>query len=77
MALCRCKKYHSNPKGTKNNYITYKEPVGYPKTSSICGRDGCVEAGVIWLTSEEITQYNNGARIFSFVQTNVSKVEVK
>lgn len=72
MALCRCKN-HGYPKG---KYFNYKEPLLYPNTSSICGSNNCVNSGLIWLTKEELIQYEQGERIFSFA-SSVTKVKVK
>jgi len=62
MALCRCLENHAWPKGKKKEYIAYVKPVGYPETSSICGR--CDNPGVIWIESSEEIAYKNGQRIF-------------
>lgn len=63
MALCRCLKDHAWPEGRKGrDYIAYVKPVGYPETSSICGR--CDNPGVIWIDNSEETAYKNGQRIF-------------
>ncbi len=75
MALCRCSELHSNPKGYKNSYIISKRPVGYPQSSSICGRNGCQNPGLIWLTKEEEKMYRDGERVFSF-KSAVSKVKI-
>jgi hypothetical protein len=63
MALCRCLDIHAWPEGRIAAYVAYALPVGYPDTSSICGR--CYEPGVIWLTKEEKKQYQAGTRIFA------------
>lgn len=71
MALCRCLK-HGTTK--KNKYTAYLKPIGYPNTSSICGRINCENPGVIWIEKSEATAYQNGQRIFSG-QTNVVKMK--
>lgn len=76
MALCRCKELHSIPKGYKLEYVSAKEPIGFPKSSSICGRGKCDKPGLIWLTTEEEKEYQNGVRIFKYASA-VSKVQVK
>lgn len=76
MALCRCKERHSNPQGRILDYIISVEPIGYPNTSSICGRRDCENPGLIWLTKKEKVDYEKGERIFSFASA-VSKVRVK
>jgi hypothetical protein len=62
MALCRCLETHAWPEGRTADYVAYVFPVGYPDTSSICGR--CDNPGVIWLTEAERNQYQSGVRIF-------------
>jgi len=57
-------------------YVDYKEPIGYPQTSSICGIKDCTNEGVIWLTEDELTSYHNGTRIFKY-KSGVTKVKVK
>ncbi len=82
MALCRCKELHNNPKGRSNIYVLAVEPIGYPKTSSICGinatdkRPRCENAGLIWLTKAEKARYDKGERTFEYAN-NTTKVKVK
>lgn len=77
MALCRCKEKHSNPKGKKVDYVESKYPIGYPdETSSICGIKDCINTGLIWLTKDELNEYIEGNRIFSYSNAG-SKVKVK
>ena len=65
MTLCRClEKMHAWPKGLKQSYVAYVYPIGYPDTSSICGRRDCDKPGVLWLTDGEVDHYNSGVRIF-------------
>lgn len=73
MALSRCLESHSPPGG--NNYVGYVRPVGYPNSSTICGRKDCKYDGVIWLTDNERNDYLSGERIFSYA-TNTAKVKV-
>lgn len=74
MALCRCKQH--TPRRT-NQYVTFVEPIGYPLTSSVCGRTNCNEPGLVFLNkSEELEYLNHNQRIFSFA-SNVTKVKVK
>lgn len=76
MALVRCEN-HGNPKGRgDNNYVIGLKPVGYPETSAICGRSGCENPGLVWLTEEEHEEYKNGQRVFGF-NTHVFKVKVE
>lgn len=77
MVLCRCKEKHYNPKGKNVDYVESKYPIGYPdEASSICGRKNCENAGLIWLTQEELHDYNKGERVFSYASA-VCKVKVK
>lgn len=76
MALCRCKEKHSNPKGKKEDYIDSVKPIGYPKTSSICGRKNCKNQGYIWLTSLEYNLWLQGETFFTYA-SSVSRVEVE
>ena len=72
MALSRCLENHSPP--TEEDYAAYVKPIGYPNTSSICGREECENPGVIWLKQPEIDAYNNDEqRIFRV--TNVVKMK--
>lgn len=64
MVLCRCLESHSWPQGKKYQYAGYLKPIGYPLTSSICGRSDCGNPGVIWITKDEEEQYELGERIF-------------
>ncbi len=75
MALCRCKEMHANPEGRTNPYVVSFKPIGYPNTSSICGRTNCENNGLIWLTQNELDLYNQGIRIFKYSNNN-SKVKV-
>ena len=75
MALCRCLKHP--PQGRKYRYEYYVLPIGYINTSSICGRIGCNNQGLIWLNQEETNCFNNNrARIFEFPNA-ASKVKVQ
>lgn len=71
MALCRCKNHRPPEK-----YIQSASPLGYPLTSSVCGRPTCMEPGLIWLTKDEFEQYKAGSRIFKF-DSAVTKVKVE
>jgi len=73
MALCRCK--NDRPRN-KEKYIHYVQPIGYPNTSSICGKPSCSNAGLIWLTKIEYDEFLNGRRIFDYA-SNVTKVKVE
>ncbi len=79
MALCRCEDHIPEK---KYGYIDKKEPIGFPNSSSICGksetykRPNCLKTGIIWLTGEEMKDYEKGVRVFSYA-TNGTKVKVK
>jgi len=45
--LCRCKE-HKPKNNRKNKYTHTIEPIGYPETSSICGRNKCTISGLIY-----------------------------
>ncbi|HEX9116306.1 MAG TPA: hypothetical protein VGA61_09580 [Anaerolineae bacterium] len=63
MALVRCYK-HGNPVGRTNQYVMHVRPLGYPETAALCGRRGCAEPGLVWLTVEEEFAYLKGERVF-------------
>ncbi len=62
MAIVRCQ---DHPPQTKN-YAIAVEPVGYPNTALICGREeqDHDEIGWVFLLPEEYEQYQNGQRVF-------------
>lgn len=74
MALSRCKT-HSPPKPGNKNYVISVNLLGYPHTSTICGRKNCNDPGLIWLTKQEHQDYNAGFRVFAY-DSNVAKVQV-
>jgi hypothetical protein len=52
------------------------KPVGYPKTSSICGRVGCEEVGLVFLTQSEYSDFRvRNRRIFRY-GTHTTQVKV-
>lgn len=65
MVLCRCLEVHGSPKGRNHKYVAYVKPVGYPKSSLICGNPQCKRSAVIWLDELEAQDYERGERIFS------------
>jgi len=75
MALSRCEKC-GKPQGRTINYVSFKEPINYPNTSTVCGRNVCINPGLIWLNESEYKDYQNGNRVFTF-SSAVSKVKVK
>ncbi len=62
MSICRCLEVHCWPRGRKQEYVAYVKPLGYPDTALVCGR--CDNPGVIWLTHDEKSAYEEGVRIF-------------
>lgn len=62
MAIVRCQDHP--PQNT--NYTIAVEPVGYPDTALICGRNGEQhdEVGWVYLLPEEYKEYQNGRRVF-------------
>jgi hypothetical protein len=73
MALARCEKHR--PAGNRKNYVVAVGPVGYPNTATICGRPGCEEPALVWLTEAERAEHERGVAIFRF-DSNVAKVRV-
>jgi hypothetical protein len=65
MALVRCE-HHGKPKGRSVNYVRYVKPVGWPETAAICGRSGCEQPGLIWLSEVESRSYDRGNHVFEF-----------
>ena len=65
MALVRCN-HHGKPKGRTVTYVQSVKPLGWPDTAAICGRSGCEEPGLIWLSVEETRAYAKGQRVFGF-----------
>ena len=74
MALCRCDEKQHKPKGTKEEYINYVKPIGYPETSSFCGRKNCNKPGLIWMTKEDYDKYLKGQTLFTYASSD-SKVK--
>ena len=74
MATCRCKIHQ--PTNEQHHYLHYACPVGYPNTSSICGRINCNDVGYIFLTEDEVKLFYDGQRIFEF-PTQAEKVAVE
>ena len=75
MAIVRCKG-HSPPKEITRHYVQSVNPLGYPATGVICGRQGCEKPGLIWLEAKELKKYQNGETVFS-VQTNRVRVKAE
>lgn len=76
MALVRCPD-HGNPEGRAGNvYVVSVQPLGYPNTAVVCGRPGCANSGLVWLTKEEQVAYAKGKRVF-YLSTNAARVKVQ
>jgi len=65
MVLCRCLEEHGYPQGRSHKYVAYVKPVGYPRSSLICGNPQCEKPAVIWLDELEAQDYKRGERVFS------------
>ncbi len=74
MALARCDNHPSQ--GTKKIYVASQLPIGYPNSAVICGRKECFGNAKIYLTQEEINEYRQGQRIFSY-DSSAAKVRVQ
>lgn len=75
MAIVRCEEAHSPP--NSNAYVGYAFPVGYPNSSSICGRTGCRNQGLVWLEQVEINRFAQGERIFGMFEEDSGKTKVR
>lgn len=75
MAIARCESHGKPTQGVKVPYVACVKPIGYPKTSTICGRKGCENPAVVWLRQGEYTQYKKGVRVFRF-PTYATQVKV-
>ena len=81
MALVRCECHDPDPEKTHYDYVMKVEPIGYPNDAVICGRRNCRKRGLVWLSKEEASAYNNkNARIFSSRsggEAGAAKIRVK
>jgi len=68
--LLRCEKHPSKP------YRYTANPVGYPKTATICGREKCENPGKALLNEAEWRQYRAGQTVFVF-NSNVVKIQLE
>ncbi len=75
MAIARCRKHPVRLDLATNRYVMMAEPLGYPNTAVICGIAHCEEPGLVWLTNEELDEFNTGIRYFR-VKTYTVKVRV-
>lgn len=71
--LCRCQDHFTQ--GRIHTYTHVAEPLGFPNTSSICGRwqTGCIKPGRIYMTKDAVDAYIKGQRVFNYA-SNVSQV---
>jgi len=76
MAIVRCGLHPVNLSQAKHKYTGKVKPVGYPNTSAICGKIGCNYPGLVWLTEEEVLEFNNGNRIFD-VHTQTVQIKTE
>ncbi len=65
MVLCRCLEEHGYPQGRSRKYVAYVKPIGYPRSSLICGNSQCEKPAVIWLDELETQDYERRERVFS------------
>ena len=75
MAIVRCTEHNVRMDLATNKYVKRAEPLGYPNTAAICGIGGCEEPGLVWLTEEELGQFDKGERYFR-VKTFTMKVKL-
>lgn len=75
MAIVRCLQHPVRLDLATNRYQTRVEPLGYPTTAAVCGTAECTQPGLVWLTDEELAQFNRGERCFR-VKTFTVKVRV-
>lgn len=74
MALCRCSEHHpGNNRKHQYTYIGY--PIGYPESSSICGRVDCERPGLAFLTQSEYDEFLHGNRTFKY-GSHTSKIKI-
>jgi hypothetical protein len=74
MALCRCEN-HQPRNNRKHDYLYKGYPIGYPATSSICGRVECNKPGLAFLTQSEFDEFQGTQRIFKY-GSHTSKVKL-
>jgi hypothetical protein len=75
MAIARCDTCEM-PKGRTRKYVVSTEPVGYPKSSTVCGTPGCENPALVWLNEDESAEFERGQRVFGF-PTRAAKVRVQ
>ncbi len=75
MAIVRCVQHPVKLDLATNRYQMRAAPLGYPTTAAVCGIADCRQPGLVWLTDEELAQFNRGERYFR-VKTFTVKVRV-
>jgi hypothetical protein len=62
----------------RETFPVMAEPEGYPKAAAlICGRPGCTEPALIWLSGQEATEYRKGQRLVFRISDASFKVRAK
>ena len=55
------------PKGRKGNSHVSKAKLPFgPNSGVVCGTEGCVRPGLVWLKLEEDKSYAKGERVFGY-----------
>lgn len=75
MAIVRCQDHP--PRNT--NYVIAVEPVGYPESALVCGREDKHhdKVGWVYLLSGEYEEYQEGQRVFTLWGPNSSSGAAK
>jgi len=78
MALVRCKDHFPEKGGRGRNYVAAVEPVGFPSTAAICGREGTghISLGHVLLDESEYEMFQQGQRVFE-PHSNATHLRVK
>jgi len=76
MAIVRCENHPVDMSKAKHVYVKRGKPIGYPNTAVMCGVNGCMYPGLVWLTEHELINFNNGLRIFD-VHTQTVHVKIE
>jgi hypothetical protein len=74
MAIVRCKNHPIGEGNPKTIYVNRVKPFGYPDTA-ICSAKGCTEPGFVWLSENEVEQFNDGERCFT-THFDMAKIRV-
>lgn len=78
MVLVRCGDHEPQPEDTKHNYVAAVEPVGYPETGIVCGREGAGHGvpGLVYLDENEYERYRQGKRVYE-PNTHTTHIRVR